>query len=559
MRANPRARSASPRFCLALLLVIAAAAVGVRAAESDTDAASPAKKLDRRAVQPDPVDDPVPGAAPVVSVAEARRLADAKRFGDAARVLREVLALNPENDDARSLLARVLAWDGKYEESKAEYRKILREHPDDPFERAGYARVLAWSGRHQEALRQYGRLARVDSTDFETRLGYARTLSWAGDLPGASMEYRKILAARPEYGDAWLGYATVARWRGSPTASERFLGRAAAHGADPEGLEEERAAVRRATAFSLGAGWTTAHERQYVEAQPDFVIESTGPYALARGTIGAVGVGVRAARLAQFEVNQGPSLGGTTLDYDVDMTVLRGDVSLLRGYPFQAAAGVESRRLTAGSPNVLYPLSPDDDFTGWNARAWWYAGRWTPALSARREFLAIKSTTGTPRLLAGDQTVVAGDLGYQWNARGAASVGIERARYSDENERGTVRAGAAWRLRLGRPAATIDYGLSVTDFDSSSTSYFTPLESVRHAAGIGLTGYSERAAMDYGARVQLSLVNSSNFGDIVTSTWSGYLNLTAFDAIPLGLEGSYSRDNNAYETWFLGVAASARW
>jgi Tfp pilus assembly protein PilF len=543
-------RGASRRGVAGLVLAGVLAAATARATDIPTerDPLPPTKALDRLAAV-EPVSDAERG-----SIAEARRLADAKRFGDAARVLRAVLAREPKNTGARSLLARVLAWDRKYDESIAEYRTLLAEHPRSAFDRAGYARVLAWSGHAEASLREFRRAVRADSTDLESRIGYARALSWTGDLPGASIEFRRILRANPRYGDAWLGLATVARWRGAPTASDRFLARAEALHADEDAAREERKAVREALAPSLGAGWTTSHERQYVDFAPDFTIESTGPFAQARATVGkTAGIGVRAARLEQFERNV------TTLNYDLDMTVLRADVSMLRAYPFQIAAGVEARKLEAGATNVIYPLLGDDEFTGWNARAWWFLGRWTPSVAARREYLPIKSTAGPQRILAGDQTLLAADLAYQWNARGTLSAGIENGSYSDDNERGTVRAGAAYRVRLKAPSATLDYAIAATDFDTTSASYFTPLESVRHTAGIGVAGYSERASLDWGARYQLSAVLSSNFDDIFTNTWSGYLNLTAFDTLPLGIEGSYSRDNNAYETWFLGLSAAARW
>ncbi|HLQ65682.1 MAG TPA: tetratricopeptide repeat protein [Candidatus Limnocylindrales bacterium] len=560
-RGSGRARSLA-----ALLLAAAIGAAGAAAvsavpaafADPDPDALSPAKTLDKKAAAAQDEETPTDPNA-VASVAEARRLADAKRFGDAARTLRAVLAANPQNLDARSLLARVLAWDRKYAESIAEYQRILREKPDDDFDRAGYARVLAWSGRANESVAQFRRASRSDSRDLEARVGYARALSWAGDLPGATMEYERILTVNPKYGDAWLGLATVARWRGAATASDRFVERAAANGADTAGVREERDAVRRATAPSIGLGWTTAHERQYVDGAPDFIIESTGPSAHARATIArSADVTVRATRLSQFERTVGP-VAGTTLSYDLDMTVLRADVALLRHYPVQLAAGLETRTLAAGSPNVLYPLAGDDHFFGWNARAWWYAGRITPGAGARREYFPLKSTSGPPRILSGSQTSVEADLGWQWCGRGSASAGLSQGTYSDDNQRSTVRAGAAYRVHMKHPSTTVDYAVSHTGFDFASASYFTPLESVRHAAGIAVSGESERASLEYGARYQIALVLSSNFEDILTNTWSGYLNLTAHDSFPLGIEGSYSRDNNAYETWYLGFSAAARW
>jgi len=82
---------------------------------------------------------------------------------------------------------------------------------------------------------------------------------------------------------------------------------------------------------------------------------------------------------------------------------------------------------------------------------------------------------------------------------------------------------------------------------------------VRGSAGVSIAGYVERSAVDYGFRYEFAGINSTNFADIWTHAWSGYLNLTAFGTLPLGLEASYSVDNNSYETWYLGVSGSARW
>jgi tetratricopeptide (TPR) repeat protein len=487
-------------------------------------------------------------------MAEARRLADAKQFGRAASVLRNLLAQNPDDRAARSLLARVLAWDRHYDESLVEYERLLAARPGDAANRAGYARVLAWSGRHDRALREFRRAIRADSTNLETRVGYARALSWSGDLAGSASEYQAILRANPDYGDAWLGLATVARWRGSATASDRFLVKAEGRGADPDAFAEERRAVDRAMGLAIGGGWTASRERQYVSG-PDFTLESAGPFAYGRATVArAADVTVRAAWIDQFERADGGSL-----NYDLDMTVLRADVALLRGYPIQVAGGVESRKLEADAVNVAYPLLGDGDFTGWNARVAWYVHRFTASLTARREFLPIKSTGGPSEIFAGGQTVLAPELAWQWSGRGTLNAGYETGDYSDGNDRTTYRGGAAYRIRAKGPSATLDYGIAFTDFTQTSASYFTPLESVRHAAGLAIAGYAERAALDYGTRYQFSYLESDNFGVIRTNTWSAYLNAVGLGSVPLGVEGSYSRDNNDYETWFVGLHAAGRW
>jgi tetratricopeptide (TPR) repeat protein len=486
-------------------------------------------------------------------MAEARRLSDAGQFDSAASVLRGILADDPGARDARSLLARVLAWNRRYDESIVEYQRLLADDPDDALDRAGYARVLAWSGRPEKSFVEFRRAIAADSTNLETRVSYARALSWAGDLPGAAMEYRRILRANPDYGDAWLGYATVVRWRGAATASDRFLSLAESLRADPKAAADERAAVQQALAPAVGGGWSTSRERQYLEG-PDYTTETTGPFAYGRATVArTVDVTLRAAWLEQFERTESGAL-----NYDLDMFVLRAGVAILRGYPFQVTAGVESRTLENHTGDELYPLL-DDDFFGWNARATWFIGRLTADAGIHRDFLPIKSTSGPNEVFPGNQTTLESRLDWQWNGRGHVYAGVEHGDFSDENNRRTVRGGTSYRVHAGNPSATLDYGIAFTDYDTTSRSYFTPLESVRHAAGVALAGYSERAQADYGARYQFSYLTSENFDDIRANTLSAYLNAVAFRSLRLGVEGSYSRDNNAYEAWTAVLSASVKW
>ena len=493
----------------------------------------------------------------------ARAAADDKRFDAAAEDLRRALVLRPGDKTAWSLLARVQSWDRKFDASLATYRALLTAYPDDAFDRAGYARVLSWSGQYDESIVEFRRAAGADSTNLETRLGLARVRSWAGDLPGAAIEYGRILRANPSYGDAWLGRATIERWRGAATAADRDAAKAAALGADAEALAEERQAIDRALAPTTAFGVTTSHERQRASGAPDFTIEESGPFGAARATLGrTVGVGARIAETRLFERNSRPAAGDTTMNYDLDSRSLRLDASFLRSYPVQFSAGGEWRNFDTRSAKVLYPRTGGHSFSGWNARVWGYAGRWTPGLTARRTFLALKewhAPTGMLRFDPGHLTDVEGTLGYQWNARGSASLSGTRGETSDDNRRWRGGGTVAYRVHIGRPSLRLDYGLTFADWDRRSPSYFTPLASTRHAGGLSLSGYAEPGAVEYGARYELSHLASSNFDDIVAHSFSGYLNGTLADRFPLGLEASYSVDNNDYETWYVGATASARW
>ena len=491
----------------------------------------------------------------------ARESSDRKDFDNAAATLRLGLAADPENKDLLSLLGRVLAWSGRYDESIATYRKLLARYPDDAFDRAGYARVLAWSGRSDAAIPEFRRAIELDSTDLETRIGYARALSWNGDLAGASVEYFRVLDADRGNGDAWLGLATVARWREAPTASDAFAKRAEAHGADREGLEEERTATRLALRPAAGTGWTRTRERQITTDSTAFQLETVGEFIDGRATLSrSVGLQVRASRLHHWEKNDDPP-SAVTLNYDLNSTGVRGDMSFLRRYPVQLAGGIDYQRFESRNPLVLFPLGKDDDFFGFNSRVWGYVGRFSPSAGVRRDFIAIKTTdtvTGLPVLVPGG--VTSGDLGlrWDWNGRGSLSGSFSKATFTDDNERTSAGGVVAYRVSGMDPRFTLDYGLTWSDFSKTSTSYFTPLESVRQAAGLTALGYSEGTSLEYGGRYEFSFLKSGNFEDITTNAWSAHVSGTLVNA-NVGMEGYYSVDNNSYRTWGLTLSGSVSW
>lgn len=493
---------------------------------------------------------------------QAREQSERKDFDRAAATLQAALRSDPEDKDMLSLLARVQAWSRHFDESLATYRKLLALDPGDAFDRAGYARTLAWAGRTEASLPEFQRAIAQDSTDLEARIGYARALSWNGDLAGASAEYRRVIDANPGNGDAWLGLATVARWRNAPTASDAFASRAAARGADPEGLEEERSAVRLALRPAAGPGWTRTRERQITSDTTAFKLETMGEFVDGRATLGrSVGMSARVSRLHHWEINPGLPTD-TTLNYDVRSTGFRGDLNFLRGYPVQALAGIDYERFQERSPTVLYALGSDKDFFGFNTRLWGYFGRLTPSVAVHREFVATKTNdtvTGARVLVPGGVTSADAALRWDWNGRVNASGTFTKSFYTDDNERASVGGKLGYRLRRAQPRIAADYGLGWSDFTKTSTSYFTPLQSVRQAGGLEATGYSEKGSLDYGARYEFSFLTSSNFDDVSTNTGTAYLNGTVLGSLPLGVEVYGSVDNHSYKTWGLTLSGSVRW
>ena len=71
----------------------------------------------------------------------ARLPRQATRHNDALTAYRAYLALHSEDDEARAAEARLLSWQGHYDESVAIYRDILLRHPQDLDIRVALARV----------------------------------------------------------------------------------------------------------------------------------------------------------------------------------------------------------------------------------------------------------------------------------------------------------------------------------------------------------------------------------------------------------------------------------
>ena len=492
----------------------------------------------------------------------AREASDRKDFTRAASILSKALRSDPDDKEMLSLLARVQAWSRHFDESIATYRKLLVLDPNDAFDRAGYARTLAWAGRTEASLPEFRRAIARDSTDLEARIGYARALSWNGDLAGASAEYMRVIDANPGNGDAWLGLATVARWRNAPTASDAFASRAAARGADAEGLTEERSAVDLALRPNAGTGWTRTRERQITSDTTAFKLETQGEFVTGRATLDrSVGFSARVSRLRHWEINPGLPTD-TTLNYDLRSNGVRGDFSFLRGYPVQATAGLEYLHFQPRNPTVLFPLGDTKDFLGYNARVWRYFGRFAPSVALHREFIAIKTldeVTGARVLDPGGATSADASLRWDGSGRVNATGTFTKAFYTDDNERASLGGQVGYRLRRAQPRVSADYGLTWSDFVKASTSYFTPLESVRHAAGLEAAGYSEKGALDYGARYEFAYLTSANFDDVASNTGTLYLNGTLLGSLPLGVELYGSVDNHSYKTWGVTLSGSVRW
>lgn len=92
-------------------------------------------------------------AAAFAEVPPAARAAVERRdFIEAERALIDRLSLAPEDAEARYLLARVLAWQGRHEHALAEFERLLANEPANSDYLLGEAQALVWKGEPERAL-----------------------------------------------------------------------------------------------------------------------------------------------------------------------------------------------------------------------------------------------------------------------------------------------------------------------------------------------------------------------------------------------------------------------
>lgn len=137
-------------------------------------------------------------AAEAASLLEQAKLFESgKQYADAIESYREYLAVQPENDEVRGALARLLAWQDRFEESEQLYKDILTRHPGDREVQTGLARVLSWQKRFPEARVLYETLLHEAPDDVEARRGLGDVLLWSGSPKEALAQYEAVQAVAP--------------------------------------------------------------------------------------------------------------------------------------------------------------------------------------------------------------------------------------------------------------------------------------------------------------------------------------------------------------------------
>jgi len=236
----------------------------------------------------------------LADVASAQRHIEAQQLGAAEATLLKHLARQPNDSEARFLLARVYAWRGAPEQALPLYEQLLQREPDNADYLLGQGQALLWAGRPQAALDALKRAARIapDYADIQLVIQQARAamttpvsgIEAVATAP-AQRRHELEMSARQDWLDSgfdnWrsqrLDYASTQPdglvWYGALLREQRF-------GEWDQGAEA-------GTVIALDENWTLQPEVGY-QPSPYFLPEWHADLRLQRrlpaGFLGAVSV-----------------------------------------------------------------------------------------------------------------------------------------------------------------------------------------------------------------------------------------------------------------------------
>jgi Tfp pilus assembly protein PilF len=112
-------------------------------------------------------------------IVRVREQVAAQHLAQAEAIVEQRLQTAPEDLEAQAWLARLLAWNGKWQQAEAQYRSVLRQAPNDVDVLMGLADVLLWEGKLDEssALLEHAQELQPANTEVSirrTRLAQAR-------------------------------------------------------------------------------------------------------------------------------------------------------------------------------------------------------------------------------------------------------------------------------------------------------------------------------------------------------------------------------------------------
>jgi len=134
---------------------------------------------------------------------------------DAERELREYIARYPDDADALSLLANLLALSRRNREAALLLERCLDIAPDFAAARFSYARVLSQLNEFEAALRELDRLLAADSENPLFRQMKANVLETIGENEQSLAICEQLVTENPSRAASWISYGHALRAMGA--------------------------------------------------------------------------------------------------------------------------------------------------------------------------------------------------------------------------------------------------------------------------------------------------------------------------------------------------------
>lgn len=105
-------------------------------------------------------------------------------------------------DQGDKILSDLIA-EKRFEEATQRLKQQLNLQPDNQFLRFQMARLLAWQGNYVQSIAEFNKLLTVDADNSDYLLGMAQSLTWSGQPDQAVIFLDKAIAIKPDYEALW--------------------------------------------------------------------------------------------------------------------------------------------------------------------------------------------------------------------------------------------------------------------------------------------------------------------------------------------------------------------
>lgn len=178
----------------------------------------------------------------------------------------KLIAIAPENLDARIARARVFAWQDDLAGAVNALEAVIEQDPEHVPALQALATFRSWAGAYDRAMELFDRIAELDPGNREVHYQRARVLGWANRFDEARAVYDSLATDRPGDVQALLGLAQILSWEDRlDTARTVYAG---VLDEDPDNLEA-LTGLARTSGYAGDLIEAEGRWRQIVESAPE--------------------------------------------------------------------------------------------------------------------------------------------------------------------------------------------------------------------------------------------------------------------------------------------------